>query len=71
MTVLPKINNINEVNYFKELLFYNEKPEIKFLRNINLLAEQPFYKRLNIIKRIKHLKDMQCHIKLKQLEKKT
>ena len=50
MTVLPKINNINEVNHFKELPFYNEKPEIKFLKNINLLAEQPFYKRLDIIK---------------------
>ena len=50
MTVLPKINNINKVNYFKELPFYNEKPEIKFLKNINLLAEQPFYKRLDIIK---------------------
>ena len=65
MTVLPKINNIIEVNYFKELPFYKEKPEIKFLKNINLLAEQPFYKRLDIIKMNQTFKDMQCHIKLK------
>ena len=38
MTVLSKIN---EANYFKELPFYNsfiEKPKIKRLTNINLLA---------------------------------
>ena len=40
MTVLSKID------YFKELPFYNasiEKPKIKRLTNINLLAELPFY----------------------------
>ena len=50
MTVLSKIN---ETNYFKELPFYNsfiEKPKIKRLTNINLLAELPFYDRLSIIK---------------------
>ena len=53
MTILSNINNINGVNYFKELLFYNkpiEKPKIKCLKNINLLAEQPFYEQLNVIK---------------------
>ena len=38
---------------FKELPFYNvyiEKPKIKRLTNINLLAELPFYERLSIIK---------------------
>ena len=47
------INNISGVNYFKELSFYNkptEKPKIKPLQNINLLAEQLFYEQLNIIK---------------------
>ena len=47
MTVLSKID------YFKELPFYNasiEKPKIKRLTNINLLAELPFYDRLSIIK---------------------
>ena len=36
----------NDVNYFKELLFFNvfiEKPKIKRFKNIDLLAELPFY----------------------------
>ena len=47
MTVLSKID------YFKELPFYNvsiEKPKIKRLSDINLLAELPFYERLSVIK---------------------
>ena len=43
----------NDVNYFKELLFYNvstEKPKIKRLKNVDLLAEQLSYEQLNIIK---------------------
>ena len=47
MTVLPKID------YFKELPFYNvsiDKPKIKRLSDINLLAELPFYERLRLIK---------------------
>ena len=47
MTVLSKID------YFKELPFYNsfiEKPKIKRLTNINLLAELPFHKQLSVIK---------------------
>ena len=42
----------NDVNYFKELPFFNvsiEKPKIKRLKNIDLLAELP-YDQLNIIK---------------------
>ena len=53
MTILSNINNSNEANYFKELPFYNkpiEKPKIKRLKNIDLLAEQAFYEQLNIIK---------------------
>ena len=41
------------VDYFKELPFYNvsiEKPKIKPLKNVDLLAELPFYDQLNIIK---------------------
>ena len=41
------------VGYFKELPFYNvsiDKPKIKHLKNIDLLAELPFYDQLNIIK---------------------
>ena len=43
----------NDVNYFKELLFCNEfikKPKIKRLKNVDLLAELPFYEQLSIIK---------------------
>ena len=43
----------NDVNYFKELPFFNvsiEKPKIKRLKNIDLLAELPFYNQLNIIR---------------------
>ena len=50
MTVFPEINR---VNYFKELLFYNkpiEKPRIKRLADINLFAEIPFYEQLSVAK---------------------
>ena len=54
MTVLSNISHPSEVDYSKELPFYNkpiEKPEIKCLTNIDLLAELPFYEQLSIIKR--------------------
>ena len=41
------------VDYFKELPFYNvsiDKPIIKRLKNIDLLAELPFHNQLNIIR---------------------
>ena len=41
------------VDYFKELPFYNayiDKPIIKRLKNIDLLAELSFYNQLNIIR---------------------
>ena len=47
MTILPN------VDYFKELPFYNvsiDKPKIKRLKNIDLLAELPVYDQLNIIR---------------------
>ena len=50
MTILPN------VDYFKELPSYNvsiDKPIIKCLKNIDLLAELSFYDQLNII-RIEH-----------------
>ena len=53
MTVLSKITHPSAVDYFKELLFYNkaiEKPKIKCLKNIDQLAELPFFKKLSIIK---------------------
>ena len=47
MTILPN------VDYFKDLPFYNvsiDKPTIKRLENIDLLAELSFYNQLNIIR---------------------
>ena len=44
MTILANFD------YFKELHFFNvsiEKPKIKRLKNIYLLAELPFYHQLN------------------------
>ena len=37
---------LSNVDYFKELPFYNKfikQPKIKRLKNVDLLAEQPFY----------------------------
>ena len=68
MTILLNINNISGVNYFKELPFYSkpiEKPRIKLLTSIDVLTELSFYEQLSIKKQIKHLKGMQCRIKLK------
>ena len=39
--------------HFKELSFYNKpikKPKVKRLKNIDQLAELPFYEQLNVIK---------------------
>ena len=50
---MTKSSKNNDVNYFKELPFFNvsiEKPKIKLLKKIDLLAELPFYDQLNIIK---------------------
>ena len=44
---------LSNIDYFKELPFYNvsiEKPKIKRLKNIDLLPELPFYDQLSIIK---------------------
>ena len=40
------------VDYFKELPFYNKaikKPKVKRLKNIDQLAEFPFYEQLSVI----------------------
>ena len=44
---------LSNINYFKEFPFCNvsiDKPKIKRLSNINLLAELPFHDQLSIIK---------------------
>ena len=54
MAVLPKIKpHSDAVDYFKELPFYNKpikKPKVKRLKNIDWLAELPFYKQLSVIR---------------------
>ena len=54
MTVLSKIKpHSDAVGWFKELPFYNkpiEKPKVKRLKNIDRLAELPFYEQLSVIK---------------------
>ena len=54
MTILSKIKpHSDAVDYFKELSFYNtpiEKPKVKRLKNIDRLAELPFYEQLSIMK---------------------
>ena len=69
MAILSKIKSHSDaVDYFKELPFYNKpikKPKVKRLKNIDRLAERPFYEQLSVIKQIKRLEGMQCHTKLK------
>ena len=54
MTVLSKVKSHSDViDYFKELPFYNKpikKPKVKRLKNIDRLAELPFYEQLSVIK---------------------
>ena len=70
MAVLSKIKSHSDaVDYFKELPFYNKpikKPKVKRLKNIDRLAELPFYEQLSVMK----TNQMQCHTKLKYLREK-
>ena len=54
MAVLSKIKPYSDaIDYFKELPFYNkpiEKPKVKRLKNIDRLAELPFYELLDVTK---------------------
>ena len=47
MTVLSNIDYFKQLPYFNEVI---EKPKIKRLKNVDLLAELSFYDQLNIIK---------------------
>ena len=67
------LSEINRVNYFKELPFYNkpiEKPRIKRLADINLLAELPFYKQLSIVKANQAFKGYAISYKVEIVERK-
>ena len=54
IAVLSKIKpHFDAVDYFKELPIYNkpiEKPKVKRLKNIDRLAELPFYEQLSVMK---------------------
>ena len=61
------------VDYFKELPFYNvyiDKPIIKRLKKVDLLAELPFYKRLSIIKTDQAFSGYAMSYKVEIVEKK-
>ena len=70
MAVLSTIKPYSDgVDHFQELTFYNkpiEKPKVKRLKNIDRLAELPFYEQLSVMK----TNQMQCHTKLKYLREK-
>ena len=73
MAVLSKITDHDAVNYFKELPFYNkpiEKPEIKGLKDIDQLAELPFFKQMSIIKTSQALSGYAMTYKVEIVERK-
>ena len=70
---MSKITDHDAVNYFKELPFYNkliEKPEIKRLKDIDQLAELPFFKQLSIIKTSQALSGYAMMYKVEIVERK-
>ena len=74
MSTLKKVkSHPEEVDYFKELPFYNkhfEKPNIKLLKNIHLLSELPFYEEWNIIKTNHAFRGYGMSYKVEIIEKK-
>ena len=63
----------NDVNYLKELPFFNKfikKPKIKRLKNVDLLAEQPFYEQANTIKTNQAFKGYAMSQKVEIVERK-
>ena len=74
MAVLSKIKpHSDAVDYFKELPFYNKpikKPKVKRLKNIDRLAELPFYEQLSVIKTDQAFKGYAMSHKVEIIEKK-
>ena len=74
MEVLSKIKpHSDAVNYFKELPFYNKpikKPKVKRLKNIDRLAELPFYEQLSVIKTNQAFKGYEMLYKVEITERK-
>ena len=62
------------VDYFNELPFYNkliEKPKVKHLKNIDQLAEIPFYEQLSVIKTNQALRGYAMSYKVEIIERKV
>ena len=74
MAVLSKIKpHSDAVDYFKELPFYNkpiEKPKVKRLKNIDRLAELPFYEQLSVIKTDQAFRGYAMSYKVEIIERK-
>ena len=74
MAVLPKIKpHSDAVDYFKELPFYNKpikKPKVKRLKNIDRLAELPFYEQLSVIKTNQAFRGYAMSYKVEIIERK-
>ena len=74
MAVLSKIKpHSDAVNYFKELPFYNKsikKPIIKRLKNIDRLAQLPFYEQLSVVKTDEAFRGYAMSYKVEIIERK-
>ena len=74
MAVLSKTKSHSyAVNYFKELPFYNkpiQKPKAKRLKNIDQLAELPFYEQLSVKKTNQAFRGYAMSYKVEIIERK-
>ena len=74
MAILSKIKpHSDAVDYFKELPFYNKpikKPKVKRLKNIDQLAELPFYEQLSVIKTNQAFRGYAMSYKVEIIERK-
>ena len=74
MAALSKIKSHSDaVDYFKELPFYNKpikKPKVKRLKNIDRLAELPFYEQLSVIKTNQAFRGYAMSYKVEIIERK-
>ena len=74
MAILSKIKSHSDaVDYFKELPFYNKpikKPKVKRLKNIDRLAELPFYEQLSVIKTNQAFRGYAMSYKVEIIERK-
>ena len=67
MAILSNIDCFKELPYFNEVI---EKPKIKRLKDVDLLAEQPFYEQLGIIKTAQAFSGYAMPYKVEIIEKK-